>query len=322
YYERGIKFVSVHDFAKAAIELRNAIKIKKDFIVAWKALAEIDEANKDWPRLATDLRSIVELAPDDISARLKLGMLLASSGLAQEALTLANAGIARDDRNPDLHALKATAALKLDDRANAIGEAKTALARDPANAEALMVLAIDRLNSGDPKGALSSLEDASGPSANKLENNVSFQLLKLEVLKQTGDLKGVEVLLKTLVEKNPGELGYRKRLVNFYVEQHRIGDAEREMRSAVATAPSDSATALNLVRFLLIDKKAPIEARQELDRRISAGGDVFPFQMALADLDFAEGNLPAARQSLDKLIANAGGSEHTQTARVALARMY
>src|SRR6185312_5495545 len=50
--------------------------------------------------------------------------------------------------------------------------------------------------------------------------------------------------------------------------------------------------------------------------------DLFLFQMALAELDFAEGNLSAARQSLDKLIASAGRSEHTQTARVALARMY
>src|SRR5580658_4655191 len=43
YYEHGMKLFSEHDNAKAAIELRNAVKLKRDMIGAWKALAEIDE---------------------------------------------------------------------------------------------------------------------------------------------------------------------------------------------------------------------------------------------------------------------------------------
>src|SRR5271155_2817530 len=71
YYEHGMKLFSEHDNAKAAIELRNAVRLKKDMIEAWKALAEIDEINRNWPGVVTDMRAVVEFAPNDVSARLK-----------------------------------------------------------------------------------------------------------------------------------------------------------------------------------------------------------------------------------------------------------
>src|ERR1700737_1975299 len=90
YYEHGMKLFSEHDNAKAAIELRNAVRLKKGLLGAWKALAEIDEINRNWPGVVADLRTIVQLAPNDISARLKLGKLLLLAGSSDEALRLAD----------------------------------------------------------------------------------------------------------------------------------------------------------------------------------------------------------------------------------------
>src|SRR6185437_14330476 len=121
-----------------------------------------------------------------------------------------------------------------------------------------------------------------------LENNAEFQLLRVRLLRQIGDLNSAEVTLKKLVEENPSELGYRKLLVNLYIEQHRYDDAEGELRSLVATNPSDPVVMLDLIQFLLNTKRAPVEARQELNDRIEMGGDIFSFQIALANLDFSE----------------------------------
>jgi tetratricopeptide (TPR) repeat protein len=322
YYEHGLKLLSEHDNAKAALELRNAVKLKSDLIGAWKALAEIDETSRNWPGAVTDLRNIVELAPNDVSARLKLGKLLLLAGSSDEALRLARAGIELDNRNADLHALKAAVSFKLDDRPEATREAQTALELDPANADALMVLAVDRLGRGDPNGALSLLQNPSVTHAKDLENNLGLQLLKIKLLGQTGDSNGVELALKRLVELNPQEPGYRKLLVNFYVERRRVDDAEKEMRGLAAANPTDSEAALNIVRFLYTIKKAPDAARQELNTRISAGGDVFPYELALAEMDFAEGNLTGGRQLLEKLIRAGSSPEQVRTARIALAQMY
>ena len=253
---------------------------------------------------------------------MKLGKLLLLAGLANESLDLASAGLDRDFRNPDFHALKAAAALKLEDRVVAVQEAQAALELDPANADALMVLAVDRLGSGDPKGALSLLERASGGDAKNLEANVGLHLLKVRIFGQTGDLKSVEATLKKLVELNPQESGYRKLLINFYVEQQRINDAEAEMRKLVADNPSDPNTALELIRLLYASKKDPAAARRELNNLISTASDAFPFQMALADMDIAEGNLTAGTQLLETLIASARTPERKQTTRARLARMH
>ena len=318
FYERGMKLVAEHNEAKAALEYRNAVRLKRDFIEAWKALAEIDQANKDWRGAIMDLRTIVELRPDDVSDRLKLGKLLLLTASTNEALDLAKAGLDRDDRNAGLHALRAAVSLKLNDRAGAIREAQIALQIDHANADALMVLAVDRLEGGDSKGALSLLEDASFAE----NDNVSLQLLKIKLFEQTGDFNNVEAILKKLVDQNPRELGYRKLLANFYAEQHRIDDGEAEMRAFATANPSDSAAALELVRFLFKTKGAPAEARNELNNRIKAGGDIFPFKMALADMDFTEGDITACKQLLQELIGNAGTPERVQMAKIALARMY
>ena len=322
YYEHGMKLFSEHENAKAAIELRNAVRLKKDLIGAWKALAEIDETGRNWPRVVTDMRAIVELAPNDLSARLKLGKLLLLAGSSDEALRLANAGIELDNRNADVHALKAAISFKLDNRAEAVREAQTALELDPANADALMVLSVDRLGRGDAKGALALLEGASVVNAKDNGNNLGLQLLKIKLFGQTGDFKSVEVALRKLVDLSPQEPGYRKLLINFYVEQRRIDDAESEMRALAAANPANSATALDLIRFLYTIKKAPAAARQELNARINAGGEVFPLQIALAEMDFAEGNLTDGKRLLENLVGTGKSAENVRTARITLAQMY
>jgi len=322
YYENGVKLFSEHDQAKAAIELRNAVRLNKDLGGAWKTLAEIDEASRNWSGLATDLRAFVSLSPKDVPARQKLGKLLLIAGSSDEALGLANAGIELNDRNAELHALKAAAFLKLNKHAEATRESQTALDLDPANADALMVMAVDRLGSGDAKGALSLLQDSSVSQAINRENNIGLQLLKIRLFGTTGDSKSAEAALKKLIELNPQESGFRKLLISFYIEQRRLDDAELELRSLTAAHPSDSEVTLDLVQFLYTIKKSALAARQELNSRLDAGGDVFPYQMALADLDFAEGQPAEGRRLLEHLISTNGPPEHIRAAKTKLAQTY
>ena len=66
YYEHGLKLVEQRDYAKASIELRNAVRLKNDLLPAWRSLAQIEETTKDWPRLTTSLQAIKDLDPSDI----------------------------------------------------------------------------------------------------------------------------------------------------------------------------------------------------------------------------------------------------------------
>jgi tetratricopeptide (TPR) repeat protein len=322
YYEHGMQLLSEGNSTKAAIELRNAVRLKRDLVEGWRTLAAIDEGNGDWPRVIADMRTIVELAPNDVAAKLKLGQLLLLAGSSYEAMSLANAGLDLDNRNADLHALKAAVSLKLNDSVGADREAQAALELDPTNADALIVTAIDRMGKGDAKGALSLFQNPIVAQAKNLENNLGFQLLKIKLFGQTGDVRNAEAALRKLIELNPQEPGYQRLLINFYIEQRRIGDAEKELRGLAAANPSDPGAALDLVQFLYKIKKDPTAARQELNARVSAGGEIFPYQMALAEMDFAEGNVASGKQSLETLIGAGGSPERVRVARIALAQMY
>ncbi|KJC53631.1 hypothetical protein UP10_41770 [Bradyrhizobium sp. LTSPM299] len=322
YYEHGLKLLSEHDNAKAALEFRNAVRLKGDLIGAWKALAEIDESNRNWQGVVTDLRNMVTLAPNDASAKLKLSKLLLRAGSTDEALRLAKAGIEMDNRSANFHALKAAISLKLNDHSDAVREANIALEVNPGNADALMVLAVDQLGRGDAKGALQLLQGALSVQAKDLESILGFQLLKIRLLRQTGDLTGAEATLKKVIELNPMEIGYRKLLIDLYVEERRTDHAEKELRSLAAVNSSDPDPVLDLARFLYRIKKDPAAARQELNTRISTAEDSFPFQIALADMDVAEGKLTDGEQLLEKLIRTANLPEHVRTAKTALAQIY
>ena len=153
-----------------------------------------------------------------------------------------------------------------------------------------MVMAVERIQNGDANAALSLFQDPTVAQAKTLQSNPGLQLLKVRLFGQTGNMEGAEAALTRLIESNPQEAVYHRLLVNFYIEQHRVEDAEKELRTLVVNS-SDSNATLDLVHFLYSIKKDPVAARQELNSRISAGGAVLPYQVALAEMDFTEGNL-------------------------------
>ena len=97
---------------------------------------------------------------------------------------------------------------------------------------------------------------------------------------------------------------FQKSLINLYVKQKRYDDAEKELRSLSAANPTDINIGLNLVRFLL-QYRGPEAARAELIARIKAGGQVFKYQIALAEFDFTHGKVADSIRLLESLASSA-----------------
>ena len=283
---------------------------------AWRSLAQIEETTQHWDDLIRSLQSIVSLAPSDVEARIKLVKLLALGGRVYQALELTNTGNEADSQNAKILGLKAAILYKLNDKLGAVRQAQKALAIDPGNADALVVLASDRMASGDLKGALQILESDAAINVTDL----GIQLLKLKIFEQLGESQQFESLLRKLIELHPKEVAFRKQLIKFYVDQHREDDAEKEIRAMVEENPTNSEAELDLVR-LLYAAKGPAAARQELVARINAGGEVFPYQIALADFDFSQGNFAEAEQRIQNLVSHASSKEQTLAAQIKLAEM-
>src|SRR5450759_4401127 len=241
YYERGKQLLAQQDYVKAGIEFKNAVQLKKDLVEAWRGLAEVELHNRNFQAAIPILRTVVELDPKDVDSRLKLGHFLLAGNALDQALEFANAAVALDGRNPNALALRAAALLRLKDGNGSKRDAQAALDIDPKNVEALIVLAAERMGSGDAVGALLIL-DRPGLG---LETALAIQLFKLRLFDQTKDLKQAEALLRKLVEGYPQELAFRRSLVKLFVDQKRYDDAEKELRALAAANPSDIVAGLD-----------------------------------------------------------------------------
>src|SRR5262249_36685313 len=99
-----------------------------------------------------------------------------------------------------------------------------------------------------------------------------------------------------------------------------MDDAEKELRAIYVANPTDVEAELNVVRFLQ-QFKGPSVAREELVSRIAAGGQVFPFQMALAGFYFAQGKVTETISLLEKLASSSSSRDDAIAAQVKLAQV-
>ena len=246
HYQRGMKLLEQKDYVKASLEFRNAVKLKKDLVPAWRELSQIEERNQNWEATAGILRTIVQLDPADLETRLRLGRLMLLGNALDDALKLVDAAGDVVNQNAGALAFRSAVALKLNDTAGAVRDARAALELDPANVEAIIVLAAERLARGDSEGALLLLDRKEVADV----KNIGIQVFKLVIFERMGDLKQAEALLHKLVEVYPQEVGLRRQLVKFYVDQKRPEDAEREIRALAQARPNDTEAALDVARYL------------------------------------------------------------------------
>ena len=315
YYQHGKELLEQHDDQKAAVEFKNALKLKGDLLPAWRGLAQAEEASGHLDRLIPVLQTIIQLDPQDLPTRLKLARLLLLAGAADQASTLVDGVGATGDNNSDVHGLKALILYKLNNRDRAVREAQAALETNPGNIDAVEVLASDRLNRGDASGTLTLLD----ATPFKQNTSLGIQLLRIKISEKLGNLKQVEASLLALVDAYPGQLAFRDQLIKLYMGEHRYDEAENRLRAAATAEPKNSKAGLDLIRFLYA-VKGPEVARQELVSRIATGGDVFQYQLTLAELDFAQGNLVDGSKLLES-IADDAAPGHALIAKLKLAAM-
>ena len=318
YYEKGIGLIAQHDDLNARVALHTSLVYKNDRVDVWRALVGIEERLKVGPAVFQNLRRVVELDPKDLEARVKLARMVFAGGATDSASRLIEIASDNDKPYAPLHALKASLLMRGGDPNGAVREAQRALEIDPKNIDGNLLIAAKKAADGDADGALKQL---GGLSGSEPAEDLRIATEKVQILIRKGDVAQAEALLRKLITENPKDDRLRAQLIQLYLSAKRFDDAERELRSIADAAPTDTKAGMNLVRFLLATKGAKV-VRDELSARIKRGGDVFDYQVALADLDFAEGDIASAAQSLKGLAGSASTPERKLLAQTKLAEMY
>jgi tetratricopeptide (TPR) repeat protein len=214
YLESGKRFGAEGKYREATIQYLNALKVDKNYPDAHYELAQTYEHLGQFDAACVELARTVDLQPANYKARIDLGNLLFAGGRTDEAQAQANAVMAAQPNNPDVHALLSAIGVRHGQKDQALIEIRRALELDPKRAAFHEDLAL--LQAGDPIKT-SSVEDE----------------------------------LKTAVALDPKSVNPKLLLAAFYARNTRLPEAERTSWEAVATDPKSLAARANLAQIIL-----------------------------------------------------------------------
>lgn len=307
------KLLEEGNIVKADLEARNALQIEPRNADARFLLARIAESRGDFSDMAANLRAAIELQPDFLDARVRLGTIYVLGGaleLAQQQLAEAQR-IASDDVLVKILDARVLAAMGNLDAASR--QLRAVLEEDSANAQALGLLA-NILAATDLQAAIA-LVDQGIPV---IEDNRALRLLRIQLLEASGDEAAAESAYKALISDYPDQVAYVYQLARVYAAAGRQDDVEQLLQELIRNRPDDMQAKLALVQFVggTRGPEASIELLQEF---LAGSPDAHELRLVLGQI-FQAGDRPAeAVSEFETVIRRAGNEDVALSAKSRLA---
>ena len=152
------------------------------------------------------------------------------------------------------------------------------------------------------------------------DKDLGLQLFKIKVFEKLGDFPQIEVAAAEIDRALPRNLPFANNSsgsISISIDRMM---PRKQLRAIAAADPKNSAAELDVVRFCS-RPKGRRRRGQSLLPASAAGGDVFPYQMALAEFDFAQGNNADSFKLLETLASDTSSPEHALAAKIRLAEL-
>jgi len=313
YYEKGMELLET-DPAKAKLEFQNALQMKKNMTAAIYGMALAAEKQADWQACFVILNKVLAEEPNHIGAIIKVGQLFLAAGDVKKAKENLDKALSIDDKNLETIVLQASIALKEKNFPFAVEKANEILSRDPNNTDALMIIASERYAAKDAAATLAAIDK--GLKINK--KNLMMHLFKIQVLESSSEVLAVENAYKALLEVFPDNHMARTKLAEFYFNNNKKPEAERELRLLVEKQPNQLEPKLNLAKFLSATKGVGAGVKA-LENMAEEAPDDYDLNFYLVGLYEQQNNFESANNLLNKIIKNAGDKPEGLKAKVKVA---
>src|SRR5437867_3825181 len=229
HMEKGKAYYAQANYDKAKVELKNVLQIDPKSPDAYYMIGLIEEEQQNWQRAFGSYRKTVELNPDHIEAKVKLGRLYLLSGALREAEDIMTEVLAKQPGDPGGRFLKAAVLVRKGEAASAIREASEVVAANPGQSDAISLLAGLYTRQGDDARAEQVLER--GVKANP--KSIPLRIDLAAVSARRNKLDQAEKAYLEVVAIEPQTLRYRATLANFYTRTNQLDKAEKPLRDAI-----------------------------------------------------------------------------------------
>ena len=234
------------DYDKSRVEAKNVLQLDPKNAEAYYLSGEIEEQQKAWPKAYANYLKAVEVQPDFLPAKAKLGKIYLLMGETAKAEKMDNEILAKQPHDAAGLTLKAAIMMHKGDIDGAIKEVNQVVASDPAQDDSVSLLAFLYSKQGNDTKAQAVLDK--GIEANP--KNITLRMARANFALKNKDFPKAEQLYRNIVSIDPKKLEYRAMLATFYAQNNQLDKAEAVLRDAIKADPEDQKRGLLLAQFL------------------------------------------------------------------------
>ena len=285
YFASGQKYLEEGKYEEATIQFRNALQIDKGHLPSYFGIAKAFRNVGNHQGAVATYQEITKIDNKNVPARIAIG----------EYLILA---ATRD------HALFK--------QAQRLSE--EALALDPGNAEALILLGNAYSGQGEVDKALPLYEKVLGLDPANLKAMLNLAAVQL----RKGDASLAEETLNKALQQHPRDIQVHLAMASFYAATQKPQETERYLKTAFDLAPTDSRSLFSLANYYVAAKRTA-EAEEVFRQAIARKPADREPRWGLADFYLKQGRVDAAIEELKQLL---GIKKGDRAALLRLAEIY
>ncbi len=316
YLRRGIALFEEHEFKKARVEFKNALRINPKTAEGWYRMGLVDEAEGNLRNAFAAFNRAVEEDSTHAAANIKIGNYHFLAEELDQAESRADKVLELDPDNADAHALNGAILLRRGEAEGAREAAQRALSIDPGNTGGLSVLAGYHLARGESELVLKMLEEGIANGA----DDVSILLLKARIHEKRAEIDEVVKTYERIFAAKPRVAGYRTALAKFLVQAQRLDQAEKVLRDGIAAMPTDMSMKVALIGFLE-EKRGLDAAETALKEWKAADPETDAYDFVLAELYIRHNAIDRAIALLKEVVEVRGMEPAGLNAQVSLAKI-
>ena len=239
HVRKGEAYLADSKFQEASLEFRNAIQVDDRLASAHWGLARSYEGLQRWPEMFQELQRTVELDPNNLDARVRLGnyYLQASKGkpdVIGMAEKLAREILQKDPNHIEGHILMGSVLFNENKKDEAFAELNKAISIDPKHVESYLSLSKFYLANQQTANAEELFKRALSVNSNSALAHTEYGKFLAQMNRPTE----AEVEFRKAVEVDPKDHASRFVLSSYYLVTKQLDKAEESFKALAALDPN------------------------------------------------------------------------------------
>ncbi|HAG94207.1 MAG: hypothetical protein CMK83_15105 [Pseudomonadales bacterium] len=266
------------DYEKARINYKNVLKIDPKDVNGLMGFARTLEKLADWRGAVGRYRAVLEIEPDNVEAKVKLGQLYLMANEYSMAMELAETILAGEPTSVAGLTLKAGAVAKEGNVSKALGIVEQAHKLDKHDLDATVLYSSLLVANNRAAEGLSVLEKA----LDVWPDSITLHSMLANYYLSKNQLILAEEELKRLTQIAPENVAFKHKLVLFYERTGREQEAEKIYREIIASGENQT-EAIIALHDLYMMRKNQEKAKSTLEEFIATYPDDFDLKFKLAE---------------------------------------